>query len=295
MRRHKKIFKTLKIKFQTYFPLIKSMQTGLLLVTGFTGYISSRPLEIEWQIIIGLIGSLFLTISGSTVLNMVYDRDIDARMNRTAQRPLPAGKVTTKEALVLGSMLSLIGLTWAAFLSTLFAVVVFSGLFIDVIIYTVWLKRKTPFSIVWGGISGGMPILAGRVLGAGQIDLIGILLMLSILLWIPTHILTFNMRHYNDYNRAGIPTFPAIYGHKNTRLIIAISCIGAALAIGLGCYALGLAGGYLRLLAVLTVGFVGLAIYSIFQPSEKVNFGLFKYASFFMLGSMWMMVLGALK
>lgn len=287
--------KTLKIKFQTYFPLIKSLQTGLLLVTGFTGYISSRPLEMEWQIIIGLIGSLFLTISGSTVLNMVYDRDIDGRMKRTAHRPLPSKKITTNEALILGVILSFFGLTWAAFLSTLYTVVVFFGLFIDVLIYTVWLKRKTPFSIVWGGISGGMPILAGRVLGAGQIDLIGVLLTLSILLWIPTHILTFNMRHYNDYNRAGIPTFPAIYGYNNTRLVIAFSCIGAALAIGLGCYALGLAGGYLRLLAVLTVGFVGLAVYSIFQPSEKVNFGLFKYASFFMLGSMWMMVLGALK
>jgi len=289
------MLRILKTQFKIYFSLIKSLQTGLLLVTGFTGYISSRPLEMEWQIIIGLISSLFLAISGSTVLNMVYDRDIDSRMNRTAQRPLPAGKIATKDALVFGSVLSLMGLTLAVFLSTLYAVVVFSGLFIDVIIYTVWLKRKTPFSIIWGGISGGMPILAGRVLGAGQIDLIGILLTLSILLWIPTHILTFNMRHYNDYNRADVPTFPAIYGYKNTRLIIAFSCIGAALAIGLGCYALGLAGGYLRLLAVLTVGFVGLAIYSIFQPSEKVNFGLFKYASFFMLGSMWMMVLGMLK
>jgi len=285
----------LKLKFQQYWTLIKSLQTGLLLVTGFTGYISPRCPVMTWETLVGLIGSLFFTISGSTVLNMVYDRDIDAKMNRTSHRPLPSGRVGSTEALVLGFAMSLFGLIWAYLLSPLYAAVVFSGLFIDVIIYTVWLKRKTAFSIIWGGISGGMPILAGRVLGIGQIDSIGILLAISILLWIPTHILTFNMRHFDDYNRAGIPTFPLIYGYKNTRLIIALSCIGAAIAIGLGSYTLGLAWGYLRLLAVLTVGFMGLAIYSIKRPSEKVNFALFKYASLFMLGSMWMMVLGALK
>jgi heme o synthase len=284
-----------KIKLQNYWILIKSLQTGLLVITGFTGYISARCPVMTWETLLGLCGSLFLTISGSTVLNMVYDRDIDAKMNRTSHRPLPSGRVRSAEALMLGILLSFFGLVWAYFLSPIYTTVVFSGLFIDVIIYTVWLKRKTPFSIIWGGISGGMPILAGRVLGLGQIDSIGILLAVSILLWIPTHILTFNMRNFDDYNRAGIPTIPSIYGYKNTRVIIALSCIGAAVAIGLGSYALGLAWGYLRLLAVLTVGFIGLAIYSIKRPSERVNFGLFKYASLFMLGSMWMMVFGALK
>ena len=285
----------IKLKVKQYWTLIKSLQTGLLLVTGFTGYISARCPVMNWETLAGLIGSLFLTISGSTVLNMVYDQDIDAKMNRTSHRPLPSGAISSRQALIFGVLLSLLGMIWAFSLSTIYAIVVFSGLFIDVIIYTVWLKRKTAFSIIWGGISGGMPILAGRVLGIGQVDSIGILLAISILLWIPTHILTFNMRHFDDYNRAGIPTFPSIYGYKNTRLIIALSCIGAALAIGLGSYALGLAWGYLRLLAVLTTGFIGLAIYSLHRPSEKVNFALFKYASMFMLGSMWMMVLGALK
>jgi protoheme IX farnesyltransferase len=140
-----------------------------------------------------------------------------------------------------------------------------------------------------------MPILAGRVLGTGQIDFIGILLSLSILLWIPTHILTFNMRHLTDYARAGIPTIPSVYGYQATRLLIALSCLGAVTAVGLGSFALGLAGGYLRLLAVLSTGFVGLAIFSIYRPSEETNFGLFKFASMFMLGVMWMMILGAFK
>lgn len=282
-------------RLRLYLPLIKILQTGLLLVTGFTGFISARLIHISSYQIFALIGTLFLSISGSTILNMVHDRDIDAKMNRTAHRPLASGQISDKEALILGIVLSVTGTLWALSMSRIYGLVIAAGLFFDVIIYTVWLKRKTALSIVWGGISGGMPILAGRVLGVGHIDTIGILLSLSILLWIPTHILTFSMRYFDDYNRAGIPTFPSSYGYQNTRIIIALSCIGTAVAIGIGCYALQLAGGYLRLLAVLTTGFVGLAVFSIHKPSETVNFGLFKYASFFMLGTMWMIVMGTIK
>ncbi len=277
-----------------YWPLIKSLQTGLLLVTGFTGFVSSRCPVMDWQMTLGLIGSLFLAVSGSTILNMVYDRDIDARMKRTAHRPLPAGEIKASEALAVGLTLSFAGLGWACLLSPLFALVIFAGLFIDVLIYTIWLKRRTAWSIVWGGVSGGMPILAGRVLGTGQIDGIGVLFTLSIILWIPTHILTFSIRYSEDYRNAGVPTFPSAYGLAPTRLIIALSSVGAAIAIGLGIYALGLSWGYLRLLAVLTSGLLGLALLSIYRPSEKVNFGLFKYASIFMLGSMIMVLVGAM-
>jgi len=82
----------IKLKVKQYWTLIKSLQTGLLLVTGFTGYISARCPVMNWETLAGLIGSLFLTISGSTVLNMVYDQDIDAKMNRTSHRPLPSGE-----------------------------------------------------------------------------------------------------------------------------------------------------------------------------------------------------------
>ncbi len=282
------------LKVKVYWPLIKSLQTGLLLMTGFTGFISSSCPVMNWRMTLGLLGSLFLTVSGSTILNMVYDRDIDSRMKRTVHRPLPSGQINANEALLLGLTVSLLGLGWAYILMPLYALVVFGGLFIDVVIYTIWLKRRTAWSIVWGGISGGMPILAGRVLGTGRIDDIGLLFMLAILLWIPTHILTFSMRYNEDYQRAGVPTFPSQYGIVPTRLIIALSSVGAALAIGVGIYALGLSWGYLRLLAVLTSGLLGLAIVSIFRPSEKINFGLFKYASVFMLGSMIMVVIGAM-
>ncbi|MCP4664972.1 MAG: protoheme IX farnesyltransferase [Deltaproteobacteria bacterium] len=289
-----KTMNRLKTQFKAYLPLIKYRQTGLLLFTGFTGYISARCPVLPLGAFVGFIGSLFLAISGSTVLNMVFDRDIDATMNRTSDRPLPAGKISVNQALFLGLALSSCGLVWSFLLSFLYGAIVFAGLFTDVVVYTIWLKRKTAWSIVWGGISGGMPILAGRVLGLGHLDIIGGFLSLAVLLWIPTHIVSFSMKYHDDYRRAGIPTFPSTYGYRNSRLIIAFSSLGAAFAIALGIFALGLSWGYLRLLAVLTVGMLGLALLGIFRPSEKINSGLFKYASFYMLISMLMVVLGVL-
>ena len=86
----------------------------------------------------------------------------------------------------------------------------------------------------------------------------------------------------------------SIYGFRNTRLVIALSSLGAAVAFCLGIVLLGLSWGYLGVLSVLTVGIVGLALVSLFRPSEKINFGLFKYASIYMAGSMLMVVLGVL-
>ena len=170
----------------------------------------------------------------------------------------------------------------------------FAGLFFDVVVYTIWLKRRTPWSIVWGGISGGMPILAGRVLGAGQIDWIGIFLALAVLFWIPTHIMTFSIRYHDDYKRAGVPTFPSAYGFQVTRLIIALSSLGAALAIGVATFGIGAEWGYLRLMAVLSGGLLALAIGSLANPSERMNLGLFKYASIYMLSAMLLLVMSVI-
>ena len=271
---------------ENYWPLLKSMQTALLLATGLAGFMSARCPIFGWQIMIGVTGSLFFAISGSTVLNMWYDRDIDAMMQRTCQRPLPSGKISTQAGLIFGLVLSVVGVGWAFYLDRLYGAIVFAGLFFDVVIYTIWLKRRTAWSIVWGGIAGGMPVLAGRALGTGQIDWIGIALCLAVLFWIPTHILTFSMRNFDDYQAAGIPTFPSTYGFKTTQWMIAISSVIAAIMMGVAAYGIGLTWGYLRLLAVLTGGLIFLALASMLRPSEKINFGLFKYASLYMLSVM---------
>ena len=276
----------IKSKLRLYWPLIKSLQTALLMITGLAGYMSARCPVTTRPTMLGLALSLFLTISGSTILNMWYDRDIDAKMGRTAKRPLPSGKIDPNEALRVGLIISIIGVAIGVAMDALYGLIIFGGIFIDVVIYTIWLKRKTAWSIVWGGISGGMPILAGRALGIGTIDWIGIALMFAILFWIPTHILTFSMRYRKDYAAAGVPTFPSAYGDNFTRNTIAISSVLAALFIGGAAYGIGTDWGFLRLMAVLSVGLFSLAIASVIKPSETVNFGLFKYASLYMLSAM---------
>lgn len=275
---------------EKYFPLIKSLQTGLLLITGLAGFMSAKCPVINWKTLIALTGSLFLAISGSTVLNMWYDRDLDAKMQRTNKRPLPNGDVTPSQALRLGLSLSILGVTWALFTDPLYGLVVFLGLFFDVVVYTILLKRYTAWSIIWGGISGGMPILAGRVLGVGYVDWVGIALAVGVLFWIPTHIMTFSMQNYEDYSRAGIPVFPSAYGYQTTRVMIAISSVLAAITMGVAAYGVGLTIGYLRILVILSGGLLFLAISSTTRPSRQLNYGLFKYASLYMLSTMLLMI-----
>lgn len=272
-----------------YLPLVKSLQTALLLITGLAGYMSARCPVHNIPTVLGLTASLLLSISGSTVLNMWYDRDIDAIMPRTSKRPLSTGETKPKEALIFGLILSVLGVAWALFLDPLYGVIIFAGLFFDVIVYTIWLKRRTAWSIIWGGISGGMPILAGRVLGIGHIDWVGIALALGVLFWIPTHILTFSIRYHADYLKAKVPTFPSTYSFQTTRLIIAISSVFAALTLGAASYGVGLTWGFLRLLVVLSAGLFILAVVSLKSPSERITFGLFKYASLYMLSAMLLM------
>jgi protoheme IX farnesyltransferase len=279
------IFSHIKTKIRAYLSLIKSLQTGLLLATGVAGYMSAHG-QLNLPLLLSLGGSLFLAISGSTILNMWYDCDIDTVMNRTHNRPLAMGFVTRQEAMILGLIFSLVGVSWSFALNSLYGIVVLAGLFFDVIVYTIWLKRRTSWSIVWGGISGGIPILAGRVLATGGIDLVGILLMMAVLFWIPTHILTYTMRYFEDYQAASVPTFPSRYGFEATRAIIALSAIIAAASIGVAGVIIGIQAGALRLMIVLSAGLLLLSAATVFRPSEQVNFSLFKYASIYMLASM---------
>lgn len=282
--------KIIKDRISLYWKLIKSLQTGLLLATGLAGFMSFKCPVFNLPLLTGVAVSLFLSISGSTVLNMWYDRDIDAKMKRTCYRPLASGIVSSKEVLNLGATLSILGVGLALLINPLFGLIVFLGIFFDVLIYTIWLKRRTCWSIIWGGLAGGMPILAGRTLAVGYIDWVGLLLAIGILFWIPTHIMTFSMRYYDDYQAAGIPTFPSRYSFSFTRLMIAISSVLAAVTMGLAAIGIGMTIGYLRLLVVLSFGLIFLALMSLIRPSEKLNFGLFKYASLYMLSTMVLMM-----
>jgi len=276
-------------KIRMYWALTKSLQTGLLISTGLAGYMSARCPVFHLGTLIGVGLSLYLAIAGSTVLNMWWDRDIDSKMKRTQMRPLSSGELDPAEALRLGLVLSLLGVGLAVAMDALYGLIVFAGLFFDVVIYTIWLKRRTCWGIIWGGISGGMPILAGRAFGMGAIDWIGILLSLGILFWIPTHILTFSMKYYDDYKSAGIPTFASTYGFSATRITIAVSNVFASLAMGISAWAIGATMLHLCSLAILSLILLTLAVISVFKPTERMNHSMFKYASAYMFLSMALM------
>jgi protoheme IX farnesyltransferase len=272
-------------KLRLFLPLTKPLQSGLLLATGVAGYMSAHTPP-NFILLLAMSASLFLAIGGSTIMNMWYDHDIDAKMRRTQKRPNASGELTRAEIFLGGMAISALGVGWAALINPLYGFVVFLGWFFDVVVYTLWLKRRTCWSIVWGGISGAMPILAGRVLAVGEIEIIGLLLAASVLFWIPTHTLTFSIKFFDDYNAAGVPTFPSTYGFETTRAVIALSSIIAAASIGVASVMIGVQAGVLRLLIVLSSGLLLLSFATVFRPSERVNFSLFKYASLYMLISM---------
>lgn len=285
--------KTLQHRLRLYWQLIKSLQTGLLLSTGLAGYLSGRCPVRDLPTLGGLTGSLFLAISGSTVLNMVWDSDIDSLMQRTAQRPLPARRVSRLEAGLLGALLVVSGVVWALVLDLRFGLVVAAGAFFDVVVYTMVSKRRTPYSILIGGLAGGMPALAGRVLAVGRIDAIGLLLALGVLLWIPTHILTFSIRYRDDYARAGVPTFPAVYGVEVTRQIVAVSTVLAVLVLFTAGRWAGLPPAALISLGLLGGLLSGLVLWSLFRPRARWNVVLYKGASIYMLAAMLLLIVGS--
>lgn len=280
-------------KLRAYWALIKDLQTGLLVITGLAGYMSGRPTA-TWPDILALLGSLSLSVAGSTVLNMVIDRDIDAQMSRTRRRPLPSGAVRTGEGLALGAGMALLGALWAGYIAPLYGAVILAGLFFDVVIYTLWLKRRSAWAILWGGIAGGMPVLAGRALATGRIDATGLLLALAVLLWIPTHILTLSIKYARDYRAAAVPVLPNHCGVRATRWIIALSTGSAAVVMLWAAYRIGLSAPLLWTARGLGGLLCSLTLASVLRPTSRLNFLVYKMASLYMLASMLVLIAGAI-
>ena len=285
---------TLTEKLRGYVALIKSRQTLLLLATGLAGYLSARPENATALTVMLMLFSLFTAISGTTALNMVVDRDIDAQMPRTMHRPLPSGVLTPLSAAIFGGGLVVWGLGIAFGMRPLFGFVIAAGVFLDLVVYTLWLKRRSAWAIMFGGVSGGMPILAGRALVTGQVDGLGFLLALSVLLWIPSHIMTFSIKYADDYRRASIPTWPAVYGFDSARRFMAYANGVRGITLVIAGWRLAICPYSLVLLAMSGVITLSLSLWAVVRPSEKVNHLLFKFASVHMLGSMVLITWGTL-
>ncbi len=278
---------------RAYLALTKPLQTLLLVITGICAYALTIPGRIEGTML--FLGGLALlgSIAGCTALNMVLDREIDSVMGRTNRRPIPMGILSVRSAVLFGLVLSAGGLALAWLLTPLFGLLVSVGFAVDLLVYTLWLKRRTPFSILWGGVSGGVPALAGRALALGRIDAVGLLLAAGVLLWIPSHILTLSIHYAKEYRLAGIPVWPNVYGPIATRRLVAIATLLDALALYLAGWLLHIHPAALAVLTLLGTALSILATATLIRPSERLNWRLFKFASIYMLSAFVCLTIGA--
>jgi protoheme IX farnesyltransferase len=154
----------------------------------------------------------------AAALNMWYDADIDAVMARTAMRPIPGGRVSRTEALVFGLMLGMCAvLTLGTLLNMAAAVLLAFTIFFYVLVYTMWLKRRTPQNIVIGGAAGALPPVIGWVAATGNVGLEPLILFLIIFLWTPPHFWALSLNLAGEYARAGVPMLPVVAGRTETK------------------------------------------------------------------------------
>jgi protoheme IX farnesyltransferase len=223
-----------------------------------------------------------LTAAGAAAFNQYFDRDVDAAMSRTRTRPLPAGKLTPMFALIAGATLIACGLALSWRLGRIVTLHIGIAAITYVLIYTVWLKRRTPWNIVIGGWTGSAPLLAawGAVapLGWGAWALAGI-----IFLWTPPHFWSLAICKEGEYRRAGIPMLPVVAGvEKTVRAIVA----GAVLTLAVSLVPVAtrdLGWIYLIVALVCGVAFVGSSWRLLHNPNIPSAWKNYKMSSYYLL------------
>ncbi|MHA1221883.1 MAG: heme o synthase [Candidatus Heimdallarchaeaceae archaeon] len=268
-----------------YFELIKAKQTFLLTFTAVFSYLISASVKFNFKDFFWVFTAIFFAVSGSTLLNMYIDRDIDKIMKRTKNRPLPSGLVSSETVIAHGIVFSIAGIAAAGvFLNLITMAVVFIGFFFDVVIYSMWLKRRTKYSIIFGGIAGGLPAIAGRVAVTNSIDIISLLIGIFILLWIPLHILTLALipENLQGYSEAKVPMWPVVSGKKQTLTVITLSAISSSVIAVIISFLLNLHKVSLILMIIFGTFVSLLSIKNLAKPTEKTTWLIFKIASIFM-------------
>jgi heme o synthase len=224
-----------------YLALMKPRVMSLVVFTAFVGLMIA-PGHIHP--VIGFTALLCIAIGAGAAgaLNMWYDADIDAVMTRTASRPIPSRRVTPGEAAGFGLTLGGFSVGVLALLVswTAAALLAFT-IFFYVVIYTVWLKRRTPQNIVIGGAAGALPPMIGWAAVTGSVSLESFLLFLIIFLWTPPHFWALSLLRADDYARAGVPMLPVVAGPDETRRQILLYSLVLA-PVGLTPWLFGYAG-----------------------------------------------------
>ncbi len=252
-----------------YFALLKPRVMSLVVFTALIGLVIApahiHPFAAAIAVLAVALGS-----GAAGAINMWYERDIDALMARTANRPLPQGRVAPDDALGLGVLLSIFSLLLMSVATNYVATALLAAaILFYVFIYTIWLKRRTPQNIVIGGAAGAFPPMIGWAAATGDVSWVGVALFLLIFLWTPPHFWALSLYRSEDYRRAGVPMMPVVAGPRATkRQMLAYTLI--LLPVALAPTLLGAVGWiYGAVALVLSLGFIGHAVVVWRAPDDE--------------------------
>jgi protoheme IX farnesyltransferase len=227
--------------WRDFLALTKPRVMTLVVFTGLCGMLAA-PVAIHPVLGFTAILCIALGAGAAATLNQWYEADLDAKMKRTANRPLPAGRMDKQSALHFGvgvGALSVILMGLAV--NYVAAAILLVSILFYVLIYTVWLKRRTPQNIVIGGAAGAFPPLIGWAAATGDVATLPVLLFLLVFLWTPPHFWALALFVKTDYANAGVPMLPVVAGERNTRIQIGLYTIPMAL-VAIAPWPLGLTG-----------------------------------------------------
>ena len=236
--------------WRDYFALLKPRVVGLVVFTGAVGLIAARA-PVHPVIAFTAILAIALGAGAAGALNQWYEADLDIRMKRTASRPVPAGRIGAKAALDFGIVVAVASVMLMQVAVGLFAAaLLLVSILFYAVVYTVWLKRRTPQNIVIGGAAGAFPPLIGWVAATGHVGALPLLLFAIIFVWTPPHFWALALFVQRDYANAGVPMLPLTHGNAETRRQIWLYSL-ALVAVTLAPIAIGAVG---PLYAVLAIG-----------------------------------------
>jgi heme o synthase len=213
------------VNARDYVEVSKPRIVIVLVITAITSMLAATRFDdtptVAWDVSLWKLG--FLTLAGalasmgSSALNHYYDRDIDKMMDRTAQRPIPSGRLSAKSVFLYGLALSIISVLIAWFtLNPVATGMIALGIFFYVIIYTAWLKRNNASNIVIGGFAGSAASMAGWASATGSIDLLGFLVGWLVFMWTPPHFWCLAIKIREDYASVRVPMLPVLIGNEKT-------------------------------------------------------------------------------
>ena len=217
--------KNFLINLHSFYQLMKPRVMSLVIFTCVVGLIIA-PVQVDFITATLSLAAVALGAGAAGSLNMWYESDLDALMKRTCLRPIPTGKVKKENALIFGIITSIVSVLALYFFSNfLSALMLTITILFYVVVYTMWLKQRTPQNIVIGGAAGAFPPIIGWTIATNSISLEPLLLFLIIFFWTPSHFWALSLYKTDDYSNAKIPMLPVVSGIKITKINIFIYSI----------------------------------------------------------------------